>query len=509
MSDEQLVIAAVRDRSDAVAAEAAQAELAAIVNSSVDGILTMTTEGTITSWNAGAEHALGYRPGEVRGRHISVLIPDESSTDFEALLDAAQTGDEVVPRDTEWRTRDGSLLPVAITVSPLRDPAGQVSGFSVLFRDIRERKQAELEMQALLQQLRRYASWQELTAEVRLAALSGQSVDALLDLMCHRLIDVLGARAAVAHVLDGDQRVTVGAGGPTQLHLLAEGLARVGPPPEGGDDALAGGRVARRLSLEHGLGLVLGARIVVDGEPVGVVLVQPRLAEPSATDTNGIRSLAELAALTLHLERARADRERLLVAEDRDRIARDLHDLVIQRVFAAGLQLQGVAQLTEDRRVIERIGATVDELDQTISELRTTIFTLASTTRDGAGLRARVLMLIAESSRVLGFEPMVRFDGPIDAAVDPRVADHSLAVVREALSNTARHANAESVTVELSAVAHELTVVVEDDGIGLSERSGGSGLANLRARAELVGGQLDLGPGRHGGTRLEWRVPLA
>jgi PAS domain S-box-containing protein len=213
--------------------------------------------------------------------------------------------------------------------------------------------------------------------------------------------------------------------------------------------------------------------------------------------------------------RERVERERnlrqaeqeLRMAGDRERIARDLHDLVIQRLFAAGLAIQVVsarATRTEDE---QRLQGVVDELDETIREIRAVIFGLQPKTEADRGLRSDILQVVHDEQSALGFEPHVRFDGLIDTAPSA-VAPQVLASLREALSNVARHAHATSVTVTVSA-DQELRLVVEDDGVGIAPNApAGNGLDNLRGRAEALGGIVRVGPRPQGGTRLEWVVPL-
>jgi signal transduction histidine kinase len=214
------------------------------------------------------------------------------------------------------------------------------------------------------------------------------------------------------------------------------------------------------------------------------------------------------ASTALQLAEARADRERMTLLEDRTRIARDLHDHVIQQLFAAGMTVQGVAVGLSDPGPAKMLDKVVDNLDDAVKQIRTSIFQLRPHSYAGASLRAAVLELSAQITRMLGFEPHVSFDGPIDAVSDPALSDDVLAVVREALTNTAKHARARSATVRLHASAARLDVTVRDDGIGLaSERR--SGLENLRVRAEKRGGTLLVNdPPPESGTSIVWTVPL-
>jgi signal transduction histidine kinase len=191
--------------------------------------------------------------------------------------------------------------------------------------------------------------------------------------------------------------------------------------------------------------------------------------------------------------------------EDRERIARDLHDTVIQRLFAAGMSLQSTAGLAEPGPLRDRVEDAVEAIDDTIADIRSTIFALEPHPR---GLGRAVLDLVEALGGSLGLYPTVALDGAIDAPMDPALVDHALATLREALTNVARHAEASNVEVALS-VGDELVLTVTDDGRGLpaTPRAGGHGLHNMADRARLLGGHLEVGPGPAGGTRLVWRVP--
>ena len=225
------------------------------------------------------------------------------------------------------------------------------------------------------------------------------------------------------------------------------------------------------------------------------------------------QTFAGQAAVTLTLAEARGEQERLAVFEDRDRIARDLHDLVIQRLFATGMLLQGTMRIEDlPEPATERIDMAVDELDETIREIRQTIFALHEPV-DGpsSGLRGRVLRETKQSAAVLGFEPAVRFIGAVDSSVSTENGEHLIAALREALMNAAKHAQAARVDVLVHIEDSSVLLVVTDDGIGIPEQGLGrrSGVTNLMARAVECGGSCDLERvNAEGGTRLVWRVPL-
>lgn len=231
-------------------------------------------------------------------------------------------------------------------------------------------------------------------------------------------------------------------------------------------------------------------------------------------DLDMAMAFANHAAVALELAQARSDQERVLLLEDRDRIARDLHDHVIQRLFAAGMTLQGISGLREAERN-SRVDRVVNDIDDVIAQIRTSIFGLRGTpAQKAATARGRILEVVAEISPLLGFEPRVRFGGAVDTMVGPDLADDLVAVAREALSNAARHSGADTVELSLSASGEALTLEIADNGVGLGQVTRRSGLDNLRVRAEQYGGTLEVGPApagpsKHGeGTHLRWTIPL-
>jgi signal transduction histidine kinase len=216
---------------------------------------------------------------------------------------------------------------------------------------------------------------------------------------------------------------------------------------------------------------------------------------------------AEQATLALQLARVREDRERLAVLEDRDRIARDLHDLVIQRLFAIGLGLQGTARLAIRPETTERLERAIDDLDATIKDIRRTIFALGSTESAG-DIQSEATQLVERARSTLKFRPKLEFEGPVRSLVTGTLATDVLAAMGEALSNASRHAEATEVTVRLAANDH-VVLTVSDNGRGLPKDYAESGLANIRDRAESHGGTVDLASQPGGGTRLTWTVPLS
>jgi signal transduction histidine kinase len=219
---------------------------------------------------------------------------------------------------------------------------------------------------------------------------------------------------------------------------------------------------------------------------------------------------ANHASTALELADARTSEQRVLLLEDRERIARDLHDHVIQELFAIGLSLEGTAgMLSADDPARQRVQQRVEDIDRTIRRIRTSIFELrrAQLALPG-GTRERVLDVTADLTIALGFSPALTFGGAVDAELTPELSDDVVACVRESLTNVAKHARATRADVDLTVAGDELTLTVTDNGAGIADQRRNSGLTNLRQRAERHGGTLDVGPGTTPGTRLTWKVPL-
>jgi PAS domain S-box-containing protein len=507
--DRPLVVAAIRDATERRAATAAQAELAAIVQSSLDGIIAMRTDGVILNWNPGAERMLGHRAGDVVGRHISVVIPQDASEDLEILLEATRSGELTSARDTEWTTAEGRRLPVAVSVSPLNGPGGQPLGFSIAVRDITERKLAERETHRLLVEVRRQERWQAANAEIRGAILSGTDRRTAMTLICERACELFEADAALLVSLGPPCVVraasTQAAGLVGRRHDLGAGDgAGAAPPGRPAVDVDDRGRAW--LSELLGSMPVLARARASETSDLALVLCGSRLQAGTVNATEMAEGLANQAALASELERARRDADRLLLAEDRERIARDLHDLVIQRLFASGMTLQGALPAISDTRAAERVSSVVDSLDRTIADIRTAIFALQDDRAGTTHLRTDLIAIASRAAEQLGFRPSVRFEGPVDTAVPTGTAAQVVAVANEAMSNVVRHAGATEVDVVLS-VTDEVVLVVRDNGVGISGGGRTSGLANMHSRAAELGGDMEVATAADHGTSITWRVP--
>lgn len=253
---------------------------------------------------------------------------------------------------------------------------------------------------------------------------------------------------------------------------------------------------------------MIAVPLVVSGATVGAMCVLRRVgsSQYSAGDLETIREFARQAGHALTLAWARVDRERLELIEDRARIARDLHDNVIQRLFSTGLGLQALATALPGHS--ESIDRLVAEIDAAISDIRTTIFAL-QIRQSTESARHRLLEVISELTPALSVPPRIVFTGPVDLVVTGALAADVVSVVRECLTNVARHAHAERTVVDVSVTHRDVTVTVDDDGVGMHPKaSRASGTDNLRARALSHGGVFNLEPRASGGTRAYWQVPL-
>jgi signal transduction histidine kinase len=270
---------------------------------------------------------------------------------------------------------------------------------------------------------------------------------------------------------------------------------------------------AARKAMGH-LGPAVVFPLGAPGNVRGVLTIGKRHragAFPEATVV-AVRSFAAQAGVALELAERRRDTERLALYADRDRIARDLHDQVIQRLYATGMSLQGTLPILARPEAPGRILGAIDALDDTIKDIRATIFALQTQVADDRpeSLRSRIVAIADDMTPMLGFAPSLRLGTGLDDHVPAGPGEHMLTVLREALSNTARHAAASGVDVSVQA-GGDLILRVSDDGTGIRPGTRRSGLANMAQRAERLGGTLRTGPADEEsgtGTVLEWRVPL-
>jgi signal transduction histidine kinase len=373
----------------------------------------------------------------------------------------------------------------------------------------------------LYQEAQRQQQWLRASGEVTQRLLSGSGTGEVLALVTEQALEISGADLAVLALPAGDGSLLViehaaGRGAAEAVGLVlpvagsASGLVLGSGEPMSFDDFSGDERVARVARDSLGLGPAVVVPLGAPGNVRGILTAgRCRGSVPLAGPAVELLvSFAAQAGVALELASHRADAERLAVFEDRDRIARDLHDLVIQRLYATGMSLQGALPLISRPEVAERVNRAVDAMDDTIREIRSAIFALQAR-RDvkEPAVKERVLAVIDEMTAPLGFAPSLRLAGDLGEHVPEEAAAQLLTALRESLSNVARHARASRVDVTIEADSC-LVLVVRDDGRGMSASTRRSGLANLAGRAQQLGGVMEVGPADSGGTELRWQVPL-
>ena len=380
-----------------------------------------------------------------------------------------------------------------------------------------------IENARLYDEARRQQRWLTASAEVTRALLSSADVSDALALITARSLEMSGADLVVLALPTPDGTalqiehaagsgaeealgVVLPAGNSVSGQVLASGQL-LSLEDFNHDDRVA--RAAReRMNLGPAIVLPLGAAgnvrgVLTAGRHPGAMPLAPAAAEMLVT-------FATQAGIALELAEHRRQAERVAMFEDRDRIARDLHDLVIQRLYATGMSLQGAIPLMSPPEVAQRVSVAVDALDETIREIRSSIFALQTRPEvKPPGLRARIMQVADEMTGVLGFPPVLQLAGRVDDELPDEVVDHLLGVLREALANTARHSGASHVDVHVRRTAAELSLAVRDNGSGIKNTGRRSGLSNLEWRARELGGSFRVGLAATGGTELDWRVPLA
>jgi signal transduction histidine kinase len=375
-----------------------------------------------------------------------------------------------------------------------------------------------IENARLFEQTRRRQRWLEASNEIRAALLSGADADEALLLVAARARELAAADAVllllpdaaapterlVVAVADGSDAADL-RGARTPIDASIAGRVYLSGQEEAVPDVTAGEPVfAGRAGYGPALVLPLGGPaetgVLVVANRVGAAAFSPEAIELTA-------AFAGQAALALRLADAQRAQAQLALYADRDRIARDLHDQVIQRLFATGMALQSITRQVP-APLQAKLHRAVDDLDHSIGDIRAAIYGLQAADDDPQGLRQQIVAVVEAVTSGSELELDLHVAGPVDTVVSAEVAGHALAVLREAMSNVVRHAKATTVTVSVAAT-DRLCVQVTDDGIGMPDGGRRSGLVNLADRAARLGGTFETGPAPNGaGTRVSWAVPL-
>jgi PAS domain S-box-containing protein len=439
-----------------------------------DAIIVVDSDGVISLANPMAHTMFGYEPSELAGRPIEALVPESKSATHRAHRLRYRVDPRPRPMGDQssrlaGRRLDGSTFPVDVALSPV-EVEGQAMTLAVA-RDVSERVRAEIEHDAVRRSL-------------------DAVDDAVLMFDPATLQLTYVNRGAIAQLGYGRADLL---GGMTPLHVL----------PEHTDQSFR--RILEPVLSGRQPVIHLGTRVMrADG---GETPVEMRLQYPDIGQDRRVVAISrDVSDRELAAERLRASEARVSLIEDRERIGRDLHDVVIQRLFATGMQLQ--AALTSPERLLERAQSTIADLDETIAAIRDTVFQL--TTAD-IPLEREITLVVDRHRRASHNEIEAVIEGPI-GEVDSEVGQHLVATLNELLSNVSRHAKADLALVTVSVGEHagdDVHLTVTDDGVGMASAvHRGYGLSNVARRARELGGELDVRPGQDGrGLLVRWSVP--
>lgn len=453
-----------------------------LLDAAPDATLVVSSTGEIVFANDHSGTLFGTDLDHLLGISVEELLPE----DLRSVHRAHRTRYRAEPTVRSMgagltlsaRRFDGSLFPVEISLSPLR--LGEEVFAVAAVRDITERVESEDRMRRILQTL-------------------DSSDDGMFMFDAESLRFSFVNQGAVRLVgYSGDELMAM-----TPMHLnpysseaeyrrLVESLV-----------ADEDSTIVRQATMLRKDGVEVAVEKTYRCAPIGVDGRRWVIALARDITTR----LAAEAALR-QSQQALHDAEQVVaIAEDRERIARDLHDTVIQRLFGEGLKLLGTMNIVDDRAQ-SRIQSTIDGLDQTIKELRMAVFSLqGGDTRQATGLRGRLLQTLTEASAGLDFEPRLQFDGPVET-IENDIAENLVPVLREALSNISKHARANNVRVGVMVDDDDVMLTVADDGVGVpQEVIGGHGLANMAERARRLGGDCTIAAQPGGGSLLIWQVP--
>ena len=473
-------------------------------------IVMLEPDGRLASWNLGAQRITGYDAEEVIGRNIAVLYPPDAVDEGrpeQQLARARQTGSAL---DEGWRLRkDGSRFWASVALTALPGEDGSIRGFANVIRDMTERRQQ--------------ASRLEAVAEITRAILQNRSEGEVLQIIATRARELVDSAVACVmtqdagdgslaiRVADGDLAATL-VGSVVPLHGSLAGQVLRTRQPVATANASNDPRALRSLAEAGGFGPGLVVPLGTEERVFGAVAVSNHIGSPLFTpeDMHSLEVFAAQASVALEHGRIRGELQRLAIVEDRERIARELHDGIVQALFAVGLGLLSAEPLATSEPVKVRLREAVDSIDRVIADLRRYIFGLKPQAVGLEALGEALLTLATEFQARTQIVTAVEVDSRLEHASGEQVAE-VVQIVREALSNVARHAHATTCSVSLRYEAPEGVLEIDDDGRGFdvdAPAGHGYGLGNLRERAAGLGGRLEITSTPGQGTTLVLRFPV-
>ncbi len=478
-----------------------------IFAASPDGVIVINESYEIVLASPAVTALFGYPGEELLGQSIDVLVPDgrrqAHGEHLRLFFEAPRPREMGVGLELAGRRRDGAEFPIDVSLTPVKmHGAWYVAAY---VRDARERRRM----------LDRVHAVNEITQSL----LAGSTMNEILPMVAQSARQLCNSDAAwiVMPTSTGEFEIVSvdGKGSELLLGVLLSAetsrsaqVMRSGLPDVIEDLSSAKNVPGAVADLDLGPGLYVP--FVADQRRLGTLVLGRVHGQPpfQAFDVAFAQSFAGAAATAIEMGSARSEIDRLSIVAEDERIARDLHDTVIQELFALGMSLQALSS-SASGAVGERISAAVENLDDVIRQIRNTIFRLPNRNEAAGGLREEMLRLADRYHQELGVLPRIAFLGPVDFSVPAIVSDHLLHVFGEALSNVGRHANASKVEAVVSIEGQWLSFSLVDDGVGVSDGpTAGNGVRNMSTRAENLGGTFSVRRREPRGSILEWRVPL-
>ncbi len=478
-----------------------------IFSASPDGVLVIDASHHIVLVSPAATVLFGYSPEELLGQSIDILVPDSRREahggHLRRYFEAPRPREMGVGLELAGRRRDGAEFPIDVSLTPVNmHGAWYVAAY---VRDARDRRRILDRVHAV--------------NEIIKSLLSGSEMEEILPMVAQSARQLCSSDAAwiVMPTSTGEFEIVSvdGKGSEILLGVLLSAetsrsaeVMRSGRPDVIEDLSSAQNVPAAVRELDLGPGIYVP--FVADQRRLGTLVLGRVHGQPAynAFDVTFAESFAGAAATAIEMGAARSEIDRLSIVAEDERIARDLHDTVIQELFALGMSLQALGS-SASGAVGERISAAVESLDDVIRQIRNTIFRLPNRNEAAGGLREEMLRLADRYHQELGVLPRIAFLGPVDFSVPAIVSDHLLHVFGEALSNVGRHAHASKVEAVVSIEGQWLSFSLVDDGVGVSDGpTAGNGVRNMSTRAENLGGTFSIRRREPRGSILEWRVPL-